>query len=320
MCKNYSIYNLFFVLLLVLMSCETPPKAPKTSIELAIVESNLSQAEQKQGIENLRKRLETLGAQNLQIAELQGQNITFTYEGNIKRPTFDKAFSVAGKLEFYEVCLEKKVVIDYLQNLSKITSASDSDTLAASAATEDEVDLLYGITFVHASGPVFGVIPQENIEKIRPLLEKGSFYYAPMKKNIQFLLGKQSEKGNYEVYVVYTDKNGNAALDGRYVVDAAAEKSSYLDAYTVNLQMNKEGAEIWEQLTAHVYLARSNIAMVFDTIVYSAPAVTSGAISGGMTEIHGNFTREEAAILATAIRSGNIPKVEIVSITTLKPN
>ncbi|PTX61177.1 hypothetical protein C8N46_105334 [Kordia periserrulae] len=315
--KNHSIYSLVFALLLIIISCETAQKVPKTSIQFEIVENGLSQTEKKRGIENLKKRLETLGVQNVEITERQGQKVTFTYEGNIKRPTFDKAFSVAGKLGFYEVCLEKKTLIEYLGDLRKV--ASDSDTLAKTADTKEDVDALYGITFVHSRGPIFGVIPEENIKKIRPLLEKGAFYYAAQKKHIQFLLGKKDTKGNYDVYVVYTDKNGKSALDGSYVEAAAAEKSRYFDGYSVNIQMNEEGAKIWGKLTGHVYETRGNIAVVLDNIVYSAPGVVSGAITGGRAEIQGDFTKEEAAVLATAIRSGNIPKMEIISVTTLKP-
>ena len=47
------------------------------------------------------------------------------------------------------------------------------------------------------------------------------------------------------------------------------------------MQMNAQGARIWEDLTGVAYAQNSNIAIVLDDIIYSAPGVTRGAISGG---------------------------------------
>ena len=56
------------------------------------------------------------------------------------------------------------------------------------------------------------------------------------------------------------------------------------------MQMDSRGARIWENMTGKAYNQRSNIAIVLDEIVYSAPGVSSGAISGGRSEITENFT------------------------------
>ena len=42
-------------------------------------------------------------------------------------------------------------------------------------------------------------------------------------------------------------------------------------------------------------------------IVYSAPGVTSGPISGGNSEISGSFTLNEAIDLANVLRAGKLP-------------
>jgi SecD/SecF fusion protein len=51
------------------------------------------------------------------------------------------------------------------------------------------------------------------------------------------------------------------------------------------MQMNGQGAKAWEELT--VYTKKSNIAIVLDDVVYSAPGVSTGPISGGRSEISG---------------------------------
>ena len=73
------------------------------------------------------------------------------------------------------------------------------------------------------------------------------------------------------------------------------------------MQMDSRGARIWENMTGKAYNQGSNIAIVLDEIVYSAPGVSSGAISGGRSEITGNFTLNEATDLANVLRAGKLP-------------
>ena len=68
--------------------------------------------------------------------------------------------------------------------------------------------------------------------------------------------------------------------------------------------MDSRGARIWEAMTGKAYKEASNIAIVLDNIVYSAPGVSSGAIAGGRSEITGNFTLNEAIDLANVLRAG----------------
>tara|TARA_R100001369_G_scaffold61415_3_gene88317 strand:- start:1424 stop:3205 length:1782 start_codon:yes stop_codon:yes gene_type:complete len=71
--------------------------------------------------------------------------------------------------------------------------------------------------------------------------------------------------------------------------------------------MNGKGAKIWEEMTGRAYQQQSTIAIVLDDVVYSAPSSTSGAISGGRTEISGSFTVAEGQDLANVLRAGKLP-------------
>ena len=53
----------------------------------------------------------------------------------------------------------------------------------------------------------------------------------------------------------------------------------------VSMQMNGKGSRIWENLTGNAFKQSSNIAIVLDDIVYSAPGVTKGAISVSYTHL-----------------------------------
>ena len=70
------------------------------------------------------------------------------------------------------------------------------------------------------------------------------------------------------------------------------------------MTMNAEGAKQWKRLTAE-NIGKS-VAIVLDGYVYSFPTVQA-EISGGRSQITGNFTVNEAKDLANILRSGKLP-------------
>ena len=60
-------------------------------------------------------------------------------------------------------------------------------------------------------------------------------------------------------------------------------------------------------MTGEAFNQNSQIAIVLDDVVYSAPGVNSGPISGGNSEISGSFTLNEAIDLANVLRAGKLP-------------
>lgn len=109
----------------------------------------------------------------------------------------------------------------------------------------------------------------------------------------------------YELYAIKANtKDGRAPLDGGAIVDARGEYAQHGAAANVSMVMNPEGARIWQRLTAD-NIGRS-VAIVLDGYVYSAPRVQV-EISGGRSEITGNFTINEATDLANVLKSGKLP-------------
>jgi preprotein translocase subunit SecD len=56
---------------------------------------------------------------------------------------------------------------------------------------------------------------------------------------------------------------------------------------TSGFDANEWSKKAWEELTGRAYTQKSNIAIVLDDVVYSAPGVSTGPISGGRSEISG---------------------------------
>ena len=108
----------------------------------------------------------------------------------------------------------------------------------------------------------------------------------------------------FELYAIRSsERNGRAPLEGDVITDA---RNSY-DQYNkpcVNMSMNTDGSRRWAALTKKNI--GKEIAIVLDGYVYSAPRVNS-EITGGNSEITGNFTVETTQDLANVLKSGKMP-------------
>lgn len=108
------------------------------------------------------------------------------------------------------------------------------------------------------------------------------------------------------LYALKGNRENVPPLGGGVVVDARQEFDN-LSRVVVSMQMNGQGAKIWEQMTGNAYQNQSQIAIVLDNIVYSAPGVTSGPIAGGRSQISGDFTVPQGQDLANVLRAGKLP-------------
>src|SRR5690554_25776 len=122
------------------------------------------------------------------------------------------------------------------------------------------------------------------------------------------------------LYVLKGNRNNTPPLGGSVVVDARQEFDQ-MSRVVVSMQMNGQGAKVWEQMTGNAYQNQSQIAIVLDNIVYSAPGVTSGPISGGRSQISGNFTINQGQDLANVLRAGKLPaSAEIIQAEVVGPS
>ncbi len=108
------------------------------------------------------------------------------------------------------------------------------------------------------------------------------------------------------LYAIKGNRNSEPPLSGGVVTDAN-QTYDQVGQVAVSMQMNGKGARVWEELTGEAYKNQSQIAIVLDNVVYSAPGVTSGPISGGSSSITGDFTITEGQDLANVLRAGKLP-------------
>jgi SecD/SecF fusion protein len=131
---------------------------------------------------------------------------------------------------------------------------------------------------------------------------------------------KYDETGTlYELHAIkISTRDGRAPLTGDVVTSARPSTGVTGSDIKVDFSMNGEGAKIWQRMT------RDNIgkciAVVLDDYVRSYPRVQN-EISGGNTEITGDFTLEEAEDLANILKSGKMPApARIIQDTVVGPS
>ncbi len=125
--------------------------------------------------------------------------------------------------------------------------------------------------------------------------------------DVKLLWSAKAMEGMKNIFELHalkvTSSNGRAPLEGDVVVSAKDEFDNY-GRPCVSMSMNNKGARLWAQLTKQN--VGKAIAIVLDNAVYSAPRV-NGEITGGNSQISGNFTITDTKDLANTLVSGRMP-------------
>ncbi len=106
-------------------------------------------------------------------------------------------------------------------------------------------------------------------------------------------------------------------ITGAFLVNAKVQLGGEFGYPHVSLEFNKDGGKIFAEVTERNI--ERNLAIVLDDIVQSAPVIRS-RIPDGKAVIEGNFTAEEARLLATVLRAGALPApVRVIEERTVGP-
>ena len=183
---------------------------------------------------------------------------------------------------------------------------AETDSTAV-AAVNPIFDLLKGQGY--QGGPIIAkfaikdketVLDYLNRPEVRALLPTEQRY-------AKFVFGKPEKDSEVvDLYALIGNRENVPELSGAVVTDARNQFGP-TGKSEVSMQMNAKGAKIWEEMTGKAYTQSSQIAIVLDNVVYSAPGVTTGPIAGGNSSISGNFSLNEAIDLANVLRAGKLP-------------
>lgn len=198
------------------------------------------------------------------------------------------------------------------------TAAPDStDILAALGAAQEgnapkaaeadgKITSLFSVFQPFQEGGVIGMAQSYDTAKVNTYLNMPQVR-AMFPRDVRFMWGIKGIKSNptvFELYAIKGSNDGRPALDGSVITEATGEHAQTGSAAVVSMSMNAAGAKTWARLTADN--VGGFIAVVLDGYVYSCPRV-NGEITGGRSEITGDFTIAEAKDLANILQAGRLP-------------
>ncbi|MNP99854.1 bifunctional preprotein translocase subunit SecD/SecF [compost metagenome] len=281
----------------------------------------------------LRKRIDKFGVTQPNIQKLgESGRILVELPGAKDVDRIKKLLQSTAQLEFWETYKIEEIgsfLMAANESLKKTeinktevkTVAKDSlsallsdgkDSVAAKTGNNPLLDKIVA----QGGGPVLGLFSPKDTAVVNGYLKRADIriLLAADQRYAKFVWGKPTTIKDakskdidvVELYALKGNRDNVAAMSGGVVTDAS-DTFDQLGKPAVSMQMNGQGAKAWEELTGRAYTQKSNIAIVLDDVVYSAPGVSSGPISGGRSEISGVFDVTETKDLANVLRAGKLP-------------
>ena len=217
-----------------------------------------------------------------------------------------------------EIVENTEVEEDFNSDLSidelSTNSEASSDTAAMTADQFSRENPLYAVLFPNLNqsnqpneGPVCGISSVKDTAAVNAFLKMDEVKnILPRDVRFSWTVKPYDPEGKFVQLVALrvTSRDGKAAMEGDVVTDARTDFGQFNGSPEVSMAMNAEGARMWKRLTAD-NIGKS-VAIVLDDYVYSFPTVQS-EISGGRSQITGNFTINEANDLSNILKSGKLP-------------
>lgn len=156
-------------------------------------------------------------------------------------------------------------------------------------------------------GPIVGTANAKDTSKINTYLHSPQVRSLfPRDMRFAWTAKSVDEAGTFYrlIALKVTTRDGKAPLDGGVITDARQDFDQFGTNPEVAMQMNAEGAKVWQRMTKEN--VGKSIAIVLDGYVRSFPTV-NGEIPGGRSSISGLESIEEAQDLANVLKSGKMP-------------
>ncbi len=161
--------------------------------------------------------------------------------------------------------------------------------------------------YVPGEGPVVGYSAIKDTAKVNAYLrmpEIAAIFPNDLKLLWTAKPFDDAEKFLQLIAIEVKSRDGNAPLEGDVITDAFQDFSQLGGSPEITMRMSAIGAKTWKLLTAD-NIGKS-IAIVLDNYVYSFPNVNQ-EIAGGVSSISGDFTIEEAKLIANILKAGKLP-------------
>lgn len=161
--------------------------------------------------------------------------------------------------------------------------------------------------YVPGEGPAVGYIAIKDTAKLNEYLRMPEIQAIfPAKLKLLYTAKAYDEEGRFlqVIAIKVNSRDGSAPLEGDVITDAYQSFGQVGGRPEITMKMNTVGAKTWRLLTGDN--VGKSIAIVLDDYVYSFPNV-NGEIAGGISSIEGDFTIEEAQLIANILKAGKLP-------------
>lgn len=237
-----------------------------------------------QAVENIRNRIDQFGVTE-PIIQPQSNNQIIVELPGIKDP--QRAIEIIGKtaqLEFVLVEDNPVFLSDIIKNTKPLPDGIYAGSTPMAVSDTETVNRPYLWAYDKTK------LDQFLAGKVPPEYTVG--YQVNKDRNTNIT--------TYQTYILKKD----VSMTGDMLTDARMEIGGEYNQPYVSIRFNSRGARLFDQLTA-AHVGR-RLAIVLDNIVYSAPVIRE-RISGGIAQITGSFSEDEAKDLAIVLRAGALP-------------
>ena len=294
--------------------------------------------------EVLRNRVDRFGVVQPNIQKVGNTGRILVELPGVKEPErVRKLLQGTASLEFWTT-YETSEIFQYMTDANRLVAQTDKENAdteeaapaAAPAASADTTDILAEELQAQAAesaefanyekeNPLFAVLvpPVDQAGSVMRGATMGYAHFSDTAKVNKILnmpevkalfpddlipmwSVKPFDNNQYELVAIKASLNGEAALRGerdqKFITDARVQYNGA--SPEVSMSMSAEAAKVWARLTKDNI--NRQIAIVLDNMVYSHPVVNT-EITGGNSQISGNFTLEEAEDLVNVLKSGTLP-------------
>ncbi len=307
MLRKFSQLGLLLVLF-TFVSCgllwEKPDK--RTEATFGFQDKSLSDKQMEEGLDAIRERFKKYGVRPDISATEYHNTFYFVMETSGDAQIIEDLLFTPGNIAFYEVWDTDK----FSQFILKASAKFDTHEEGAVNPFLDKFQ-----SFQPGYGPELAYVEVDHIMHVDRYLEmpKVQDVLGEEQGNICFKYGLENKQlGSYPLYAIRCNSETAVSLKGG-IIEKASYDNDYAGYPVVNIQMTSEAAKIWEVMTKRASDQRTQIAIVIDDIVYSAPSVVTGPITGGRSSISGSFTEDQVRSLVSILNTNPIPELSMHS-------
>lgn len=307
-----NIIKLFSFLLIVLgfISCSSHQQHLEFKI---IVDSNSAEHD----LSILKNRIFELSGEQAEIIELPNSVFHFKLKSFQDSALIFQAIQTPGN---FEICESFGLLEIYptLVNLNNQLIGSNNlpQSLMADTSVFVKSNPLFSILMPNtteqsslaAGNPIIGYAMLKDTATLISLLNLPSSKVI-FPARIKFEFGEVINDNVYPVFAKKTALNDYSNISSKMFEKVSIGKSENSDGFEINISLKPEFNKIFSTLTKNNI--QKGLIMSLDNIVLSAPIVQS-EITAGKFIINSNFSKEEAQVIATCLKTGILLNKPIV--------